>query len=164
MEEIKERKRPIYPNVLSKGTLLGNISEAHPADLVMGRCSYELYLETYVRKWHDGHYYLIKVVGRYTLKNESLSAYAETVEAMNQFHGEVYRFLMLSVVDPKLMSDRDGTVVFEKDEDTTSEPVRLLRHQYPLRPDECYPRYKTDAEIALEKMQMMKKEEDGKKK
>jgi hypothetical protein len=84
----------------------------------------ELVLRTTLRKEHEGIWYKWKFVKRQTYYSSSPNVESLT-ELINRFHSEVYFALLLGIIDPKLLSMREGKPIFEVDDDQTPEIDRL---------------------------------------
>jgi hypothetical protein len=156
LRDLPRHKALTYPRVFA-GLMVAHMGSTHPSDVVMDRCAYRIHLETYLRKEHEGSYYFVHFSRSHDLQKSGPEAYNEIMELMNHFHGEVYRWMQLGVIDLDMV-DVDGNAIHIKDDDDTEEGLRLLRLQYPATYDESYPRSKTNAEIAWEWKKRYEKE------
>lgn len=80
----------------------------------------ECVLSTILRKEHDGIWYRWKFVRRYT-------DYRLKPRLLERLHVEVYMTMFLGIIDPTLLSMREGKPIFEVDKDQTSETDRLKK-------------------------------------
>jgi hypothetical protein len=89
-----------------------------------------IHFETYLRKTYKRKYYLWKFYKELEFKDE-VDISEEIITALDRFHQEVYRTLILGKVDPKMILHRGGVCypAFELDTDQTPERVRLIQNQ-----------------------------------
>ena len=96
-------ERPIYPRVRIKGD------------------NSLLNFETYIRKRHNGVWYLWLVT---RWMNERKITSADIISELQDFHEECYRVVLFGIVQPTL-TDHRGRNIFPADEDQRDEADRL---------------------------------------
>jgi hypothetical protein len=85
-----------------------------------------LTFDTYLRKKHRGKYYLWHFHWDREIEvGEGKREYSILLE-IEQFHGEVYRTIILGKVSTKIIDPRYNTQIFELDPDQTPEEERLM--------------------------------------